>query len=310
MSYTVDELFTRACSLVDSLKNDGTVDTSTTADYKARTLTLVDLAQKELLRQGDNYKSYEMSRKPITNLYGYTSGFGIQEYDGVTALTLEANGSAKAYYFETDSNGGTAYVEDFTGAWNTLLTVNLVNTGDGFVAYRGAVTPTAGATKTRIRFVGSYYYKVVNYALFAQAFESGKEPIYRPWVPITLPTDVKLIDKVIAEYPERQYNIDGFYKIERNGSIQTLYLNYYFEGKIRVQYKPVTTKPTAMTDTVSIDDVTATAICYYLAMNFVATEQNEYLSGLFRSLYDRAKAEAMIKQPMETSDIIDYYGGA
>jgi hypothetical protein len=128
-------------------------------------------------------------------------------------------------------------------------------------------------------------------------------------VPIALPTDVKLIDKVITEFPQRQYALDSFYKIEWNGSIQTLYVNYYFEGKLRIQYKPVTVAPTAMTDIISIDDVTATAICYFLAMNFVATEQNEYLTGLFRSQYERAKGEAMIKQPMGTTEIIDYYGG-
>jgi hypothetical protein len=267
------------------------------------------MAQKELIRQGDNFKTYEVARKPVTNLFGYTSGHDIKEYDGVTSLELECSGSAKTYYFESDSNGGTAYIEDYTGTWNTLATVNLVNTTLGFIAYRGSVTPTAGATKSRIRFSGSYYYNVVNYALFSLAFESGKQPIFRPWVPITLPTDVKMIDKVITEYPERQYALDSFYKIEYNGSVQTLYLDYYFEGKVRVQYKPITTVPTAMTDVVSVDDVTATAICYYLAMNFVATEQNEYLTGLFKSQYERAKGEAMFKQPMGTTDIIDFYGG-
>lgn len=313
MSYTIEQLFTRACSLVDSLKNDGTVDTGTTADYKARTLTLVDMAQKELLRQGDYFKIYELSRKPVSNMFGDFSHFDIKEYYANEDLNFETinnkYGGVKAYYFESDSNGGTAYIEDFTSAWNTIATVNLSNSGLGFVAYSGAVTPTAGATRSRIRFSGPKYYKTINRALFNFAFETGKVPVYQPWVEIPLPTDLKSIDKVITEYPTRKYAPDAFYKIEWENNRQSLYIDYGFEGKIRVQYKPVPAVPTSLSDTILIDDITAQAICYYLAMNFVATEQNEYLTGLFKAQYDRLKAEATMKQPQGESTMQDFYGG-
>lgn len=268
------------------------------------------MAQKDLLKAGDNFKLYELARKPIENMYGYISGFNIEPYEN-ESLTFEADNkgkSVKAYYFEADSNGGTAYVEDYNGAWNTLATINLTNTGLGFVAYSGSVTPTSGATKSRIRFEGDNYYNTVNRALFPYSFESGKVPVYRPYVPITLPTDVKHIEKVIIEYPERAYANDPVYKIEWDGAVQTLYLSYYYEGSVRVQYRPVTTAPTAFTDLIQIDDVTAIAISYYLAMNFVATEQNQSLTSLFRSEYERLKAQAMQKQPLGFTDIVNYYG--
>lgn len=312
MSYTIEQLFTRACSLIDSLKVDGTVDASTTADYRGRTLTLVDMAQKELIRQADNYKIYELSRKPVQSMFGFMGGFGIDEYKANEDLKFEVSndsyGGVKAYYFEADASTGTAYIEDYTGQWNILATIALANTGLGFVAYSGAVTPTNGATKSRIRFTGPYYYKVTNRALFNLAFQANKVPVYRPWVPIELPTDVKMIDQVITEYPPLKYENELFYKIEWSGNRQTLYIDYYFEGKVRVQYKPIVTAPTSMSDLVMVDDVTAQAISYFLAMNFVATEQNEYLTGLFKAQYDRLKAEANIKQPSGTIGIIDVYG--
>lgn len=308
MSYTIEAIFQRACSLVDSLKNDGTVDSSTTADYRARTLTLVDMAQKELIRQADNYKPYELARKPVKNLFGYTSGFDIKQYDGVNSLEIEAIGSAKTYHFESDSNTGTVYIEDYTNQWNTISTITLSNSTNGFITYKGSITPTTGATKTRFRLSGSFYYKFTNYAFFAENFETGKQPIYRPWTPMELPADCKTIDKVINEYPERQYALDPFYKIEYEGNRQTLYLNYYFEGTVRIQYKPIPIIPTSFTDTIEVDDSIAMAICYFLAMNFVATEQNEYLSSLFRSQYERLKGEAMIKQPLGETAIVNYYG--
>lgn len=312
MAYTIEQLFTRACSLVDSLKDDGTVDASTTSDYRGRTLTLVDMAQKELIRQGDYYKIYEFSRKPIQSMFGYMSGFDIQQYKANEDLKFEVSndkyGGVKAYYFEADGSSGTAYIEDYTSQWNTLATINLSNSTIGFVSYKGTVTPTAGATKSRIRFSGSYYYNVVNYALFNYAFQSNKVPIYRPWVPIELPSDLKMIDKVVSEYPPLKYANDTFYKIEFSANIQILYIDYYFEGKIRVQYYPIPTTPTSMSDSILIDDVTAQAISYYLAMNFVATEQNEYLTSLFKDKYEKLKAEASIKQPSGTTSIIDAYG--
>lgn len=308
MAYTIEQLFTRACSLVDSLKTDGTVDSSTTSDYRARTLTLVDMAQKELIRLNDTYSIYELSRYPVENLYGYATGFDIKEYDGTTPLTIETNGSVKTYYFESDSNGGTAYIEDYTGGWNTVATIPLTNTGLAFKSYKGSVIPSANATKSRIRFTGSYYYKIVNYALFKYPFESGKEPVFRPWIPIELPIDLKSIFKVILEYPNKNYAPSSSYKIEWSGTRQTLYVDYFFKGKIRVQYKPVPTVPTSFNDTISLDDTTATAMCYYLAMNFVATEQNDQLTALFRSLYEQAKSEVSIKQPVGETSMIDVYG--
>lgn len=312
MSYTVSDLFTRACSLVDSLKNDGSVDTSTTADYKARTLTLVDIAQKDLIRNADYYKQYELSRNPIESMYGYKSGFDIVEYFGNQDLSLEINnnkyGEVTSYYFESDSNTGVVYIEDFTSGWNTLATINLSNTGLGFKTYKGSVSGTNGATRSRIRFTGANYYKIINTALFNHNFESGKIPDYAPFVKIQLPNDLKSIDKVIIEYPDLKYTHDSIYKIEWENNRQSLYIDYYYAGKIRIQYKPIPAVLTSFNDTILIDDITAQAIIYFLAMNFVATEQNEYLTAFFKNNYERLKSESFIKQPQGQTLIQDYYG--
>lgn len=312
MSYTVSDLFTRACSLVDSLKNDGTVDTATTADYNARTLTLIDVAQKDLIRNADYFKQYELSRSPIESMYGYKSGFDLVEYFGNEDLSFEINnnkyGIVTSYYFESDSNTGVVYIEDFTSNWNTLATINLSNTTLAFKPYKGAVTGTNGATRSRIRFTGANYYRIINRALFNHSFETGKIPDYTPFVKIQLPTDLKSIDKVIIEYPTMNYTHDSVYKIEWENNRQSLYLDYYYSGKIRIQYKPIPAVLTSFNDTIVIDDITAQAICYFLAMNFVATEQNEYLTAFFKAQYDRLKIESSIKQPQGQTVIKDYYG--
>jgi hypothetical protein len=309
MSVTVESIFIKSLALIDELLTTGAYDSNKVADYKGRTPALVDMIQKELYRTGDLSSQYEISRYPITNMLG--DQYNVEEYTAVEDKTYEAvndsNGSVKAYYFESDSNNGAVYIEDYTSAWNTLATINLTNTGIGFVTYKGLVTPTTGATKSRIRFSGSYYYKTVNRALFNYNFEFGKSPDYMAWVRIALPTDVKSIEKVVLEYPNQNYSYDA-YKIETVGNRQYLYVAYSFDGKIRVQYKPVPTTITANTDTLLIDDVTAQCIAYKLASIFMASEQNEYLASVFMEQFNQLKAESSIKQPTGEVGIIDYYG--
>lgn len=196
MSYTIEQLFTRACSLVDSLKTDGTVDSSTTSDYRARTLTLVDMALKKLNVTADFYKIYEFS------------------------ITDEDNDT---------------------------------------------------------------------------------------WTKITLPSDVKSVTKVVIQTDDSYY-IASDYQIEYEDTQQYMYIPFNIDGTVRVQYKANATVPTSFSDIIDIDDTNAIAICYDLAANFVATEQNEYLTSYFKSEFNEIKAEARRKQPQGEVSINSYYG--
>jgi hypothetical protein len=305
MSVTVENILIRALALIDELTTTGTRDTTKTADYAGKTPALVNMYQKELLRTSDLCDIYEVARKPINNELG--EGFTYEEYLATESI-YEANKPAYAYYFESDSNSGVAYIEDYNGGWNTLATVVMSNTTDGFIAYKGRVPPTAGATKSRIRFTGSYYYRTVNRALFNVPFESGKNPDYGAYVKITLPTDTKYIESVKLEYENKQYSNDDMYKIERNGNLQYLYVAYEFEGKIRVEYKPIPTAITSLTDNLQIDDMTADLIAYKLASTFMLSEQNIDACDRLKNDYDNLKREANRKQPIGATEIVDYYG--
>jgi len=314
VAYTANDLFKRACALVDSVVDDtGEVDTSTTADYKGRTLSLIDMCQKELGDVSDLFKIYEISCSSVPSMFGRSSNTNVRQFEVYEDLEYECingvRGEVKAYYFEADSGDGTAYIEDYNGSWNTLATITLDDTTAGFKAYSGSVTGTTGATKSRVRFSGSYHYNVVNVALFDIAFESGKIPVYRAWQPTTLPSDLYKIDDVKVEYAPDIYTNNPAYQIEREDNGQTLYIDYNFEGILKVQYRPFTTVPTAFTDIIEVDDLTAQCICYYLAMNFVATEQNTDLRNQFRSQYENLKLQNKKDQPMTEKIIVDFYGG-
>jgi len=240
-------------------------------------------------------------------MLGYISGFDIEEYKGIDLIYQCVNneyGGVKAYFFEVDGDS-TIYIEDYTNTWNILVTINATPTATGFQAYSGTVTPTSGATMSRIRFTGTYFYRTINRGIFNYPVQTAPE--YMPWVKIDLPNDVKKINKVITEYPQRQYEKDSVYKIEREGNTQSLYINYYYDGKIRTQYKPIPTEITVLDDTIEIDDITAQLIAYELAAYFMAAEQNQFLTSLFRDKYNILKVEITDQEPSTVEEIIDVY---
>jgi len=304
---TVQSIYKKALALIDELLPSGAIDSGKTEDYAGKAPSIVDMLQKELMKNGDLYKIYEIACSPIPNMLGLTTGFDIQEFKG-QELTFECindkYGGVKAYHFEVDGPC-TVYIEDYTNTWNVLATINATPTVNGFTPYKGTVTPTSGATKSRIRATGTYYFRILNRGLFNYPVQVA--PDYMPWVKVDLPTDVKTIDQVITEFPERQYSKDSNYKIEWEGNRQSLYLNYYYIGKVRVQYKPIPTEITSLNDNLEIDEITSQIIAYGLAMHFMAAEQNEFLTKLFRDKFNILKSETFVKQPVTIEQITDVY---
>lgn len=303
MAVTAQDVFNITMDLIDERLDTGLLSESDTISYKVKTPGILTLLQSELIKQGEIYSTYEISNKPVTNLLGYISNFDIQEFTG-TEPPFEANGSVKAYYIEVDSPG-TIYVEDYNGQWNILATITVPDTVTSFTAYKGIVTPSNGATKSRFRLAGSYYYRTVNRALFSIPFQADRVPDYRPWVKKQMPSDFKSIDQIINEYPDRQYAKDSSYKWEAR---KYLYINYYYVGNIRIVYRPIPSVISAMTDTLEVDDVTArTILPYGLATHLLLTE-NPDSASYFNSRYEELKALASIKQPVSEEGILDIYG--
>lgn len=304
MATTAQQVFNITMALVDEVLDTGLISASDTISYSAKTPSLLTLLQSELIKQGDIYSTYEISNKPLTNLLGYLSGFDIQEFTG-TELTFEGAGSVKSYYFEVD-RVGTVYVEDYNGSWNTLATVTTTNTPDGFTSYKGVVTPSSGATKSRLRFNGSYYYRCVNRGLFAVPFALAADvPSFRPWVKKQMPSDFKSVSEIINEFPDRQYANDSNYKWEGR---RDLYINYFYDGNIRIVYRPVPNMITALTDTMQVDDVTARTIVPYGLAAHLMLNENPDTASFFNGRYEELKAGSSKKPPSASEMIVNLYG--
>lgn len=299
--YTVEQIFSSCMDIMNKKTVSGTIDSNGSAFYRARALGILNMWSNEISKNGDLYKTFEVGNKPSIPLGGQFSGFDYLEYIG-TEIIKEYTGSAKNYYFEVDGES-TVYIEDFNGTWNTLATITVPNTVTSFTAYKSTVTPSSGATKSRIRFGGAYRYLITNYALFSIPFAPTKIPSYRPWVKHELPSDFKSMDQIIDEFPSRQYTKDSTFKWEQR---KDLYINYYYEGNVRVVYKSVPVQITAFTQTLEIDEITSMSGVYFLSAHLLLQE-NTTEADFFLQRYNELKLESNVKQPTTSTDIIDVY---
>ena len=304
MTTTVQEVFEITMDLIDERLESGIIDASDTDLYKVKTPGILNVLQAELLKQGDIFSTYSITNKPINNELGTRSEFNIENYEGIEK-TYIANSPCKAYYFEVDDTS-TVYIEDYTSSWNTLATISATST-NGFTAYKGIVTPSINATRSRIRFTGSFYYRHVNRALFNVPFlNATKVPDYRPWIKKTMPSDFKGVDEIINEFYERNYTKEASYKWEGRNQ---LYIDYYYEGNIRIVYHPIPIKLTTTTENVQVDDITARSILPYgLASHLLLTENAESAS-FFQQRYEELKFSGTRQQAASAEQITDIYGG-
>lgn len=299
---TADDVFKICMAFADEIDDSGQINPTNTASYKVRTPGILTSLQAELIKAGGIYSTFEISNKPAKNMLGLLAGSDYLEFTGAD-LIKEANGSVKAYYFEVDAPS-TVYIEDYAnGVWNVLATIT-DTTATNFTPHKGVVTPTPGATKSRLRFSGTYRYVITNYAMFDTPFQADRVPDFRPWIPKTMPPDFKSLDQIVEEYPQRQYSKSISYKWEGRNK---LFINYYFEGNVRIVYRPIPDAIMNMTDALQVDDVTArTLMPYGLGMELFK-EENEDIYNHFRKRYVELKALSEVKQPASEQAIIDVY---
>ena len=304
LATTAQQVFDWTMDLIDERLDSGLISVSDTISYNVKTPGILTLLQTELIKQGDLFSTYSISYYPVNNLLGMRSNFDIRPFEG-TELTFEANGSAKAYYFEVDDDA-TVYVEDYTSGWNTLQTVTATPTASGFTAYKGIVTPTNGATKSRLRFAGTYYYRTVNRALFGVSFASGSDvPDYRAWILKQMPSDFKSVNEVIQEIVD-EYAVNASYKWEGK---RDLYLDYYFQGNLRIVYRPIPSVITALSNTLLLDDVTCRMVLPYGLAAHLMLDENSAMASYFNSRYEELKRQATKGPPAPTEKITELYGG-
>lgn len=283
--------------LIDERLDSGSLSSDDTVSYSVKAPGLLNILQNELIKVGEVYSTYDIDNFPKYPMLG---SFNYHEHDD-TSIEHEVSGAVKSYYFEVNGPA-TVYIEDYTTSWNTLATVTVPVTVSNYTAYSGSVTGTANATKSRIRFSGSYYYNYTNFALYSQNFYSV--PVYRPWVEKEMPSDFKSVDQIVKEYEYQRYERDGIFKWEGKNK---LFVSHGFKGSIRITYVPILTEITALTDTLQLDDTTCEQVLPYGLAALLLVHENPDIANYMSQRFDELKFIAQKKSPSAFHEIEDVY---
>lgn len=303
---TVQSVVNNARALIDEYVVDGvpiSSDTNYMKSLQANAILYINMGLRTIYKDSKNYKTFEISNKQIPNLIG-------TQFNKVDFIGDDKNYpddgvvGAKAYYFEVDSDA-TVYIEEFNGSvWNVLNTINVVT--DVPNRQKGLITATDQSYPIRIRFSGTTFYRHQNRCLFSYPFKASAIPDYRPWVPIELPEDFGEIEEVIVERQVERYENMPNYKME---GFNEMYINYFFEGDLRVIYSVQVTEVTQLTDSVILPN----PIALEFLNNFVAARSafkfNPAVADFYAVEADKLLFQAKDHGPAQEEQITNVFNG-
>jgi hypothetical protein len=304
----LQSLYNKLLAMFNNYTDDGVVVApEENADTEAKFILFADMAQKELWEYSKKTKQVEITNKAPINQLGLLSNFEIVDFVGETQYYPNETGVAdvQGYSVKYDGDGVIAFEENILGVWTNLVT--LTNTSITTLTLAKGVLNVA-STDNNVRMVisGTTHFRHKDRALYKTLYQADKVPEYAAWVKYDLPDDFNSIDEVVEEYPTRQYKQSGFYK---NENYRDYYFNMYFEGLIRITYKPIPTTLTSLDDYLTIDDVLAESVMYDAAGK-IGFYKNKDIVNYAEQRRIEAKNEASRSQPASEELIIDVYGGS
>lgn len=298
-----------ARALIDDFNTGGTINSATDPDMQELTLNglrFLNMGVGEIYEDSRSFKEVSIVNKIIPNLLGDLNQFDIVDFIGEDQpYPINGNGvvGAKSYFFTLDCDA-TVLIQEYNGTWNTLETLNLTPTEE--TDYKGTITPTDSSYPIQLVFSGTTHYRHFNRCLYSYPFKADKIPDFKPWVEYEMPDDFGELDKIVKQYPQRQYASDADYKWEGR---KTLVVNYFFEGTLKVIYKPIPVTISDINDEVEVYNPTAQQFLRFFVAAKLATTENPDLVNFFEGKANEMKFEALKGQPASEEKITDVFLG-
>jgi len=305
----VQEILYDVRALIDEYTEEGVVVApDDVATIEANGIRFINMAVQEIYSNSDTFKEYKIVNQRIPNLLGDLSQFDVDLFIGDDMHYPENLGGvvgAKAYFFTLDSDA-TVLIREYNGtSWDTLETLTI--TTDTETDYKGLITPSSASYPIELVFSGTTFYKHLNRCLYSYPFKASAIPDFKAWVRFDMPSDYGELDSIVIEYPERQYQVDGTFKWEGH---KTLAVNYFYDGTIKVIYKPIPTTITLATDEIDINNPAALQFVRFFTAAKLATTENTDLVNFFEQKSNELKYEALKSRPAGETRIQDvYFGG-
>jgi len=274
---TAREVFENVRVLIDEWTTDGIViPDADVADLQAKSIKLINMAQKELYRIGDLFAEFEFSQKPQVN--NIENPFDVREFTGDTLYIPEDGVEGKSYYVKINEPC-TVSVQTLNGTWSDEVVIN--HTGEP-ASYKGNLGANNGV---RFKVTGTTYATLQNLAVYKHNF--NVVPDFEKFVPVQLPENFKMVSQIVNMELPRGYKEERLYKWQGK---RELYVSREFEGNMRIIYKPVPATVTSLDQELEVDDITAEAIAYYVGAR-LAPYENKDLVNYFEQKFLELKGE-------------------
>ena len=135
-----------------------------------------------------------------------------------------------------------------------------------------------------------------------------------------MPANFKSVDQIVAEFVDLANSTQGQYTKYANFKWEgrnELYVDYYFDGDLRIVYKPIPDlltfsgvgDGTDLTQTLEIDDITARTILPYGIAAHLLLIENSATSSFFNQRYEELKFLGTRQQAASSEQIYNMYGG-
>jgi len=305
MSVILQSLYDKCLAIFNNYTEDGIlVAPEENADTQAKFILFADSAQKELWKYSKKTKQIEITNKAPINQLGLMSNFDLVDFTGEAQYYPNEEGvsEVQGYSVKYDGDGVITFEENIGGTWTTLTT--LTNTSiTTLTLSKGVLSVSDTTNPVRMVITGTTHFRHKDRALYKYLYQADKVPEYAAWVKYDLPDDFNSIDEVVEEYPTRQYKDSANFK---NENYRDYYFNFYFEGLIRITYKPIPLTLTALTDVMTIDDVLCESIVYDAAGK-IGFYKNKDVVNYVEQRRIEAKAEASTEQPASEEGINNVY---
>lgn len=301
----VRDIYKKILALIDSYTEEGIeISSEENIDIEKKVILFSDMAQKELWNYNKNTKQIELTNTVQPNALGLLSNFNLVDFHGETQYYPNESGvkNVQGYSIKVDGDCTLTYQENVGGTWTNLKVIMPTNISE-LTLYKGVLAVSNTNNPVRLKIDGTTHFRHKDRALWEYLYQDDKVPTYGAWIKYELPDDFNSIDAIIEEYKVRQYTDANSFKLENNSDF---YFNFYFDGIIRITYKPIPSTITSLDDTIMIDDVLAQTIVYDVVSKLGFIENNALVNwGEDRRM--ESKQEAIGNQ-LATEEIIqDYY---
>lgn len=324
MALTFGDIRKRTLKILDEYDTDGNISTTQDVTVKIRDFVndaMMDLASSTAKINGEYY----ITHAPVYNELSRDTSSIETFLPGGSDISVSLL-NARSAYFEITGPATVVIEEAVSGSstYTALETITVLSTVTTFTEYRRLITPSLSTNTVRLRFTGSYVFRVRNYILYPYSWPAEADvQSHKPYFEYSLPSDFLELSQVMVKKDTRQYIAYTTFILRPDKKIAfnrydspSEFLIHYWRSPSLFTYTGVEVTDDAQVfgivanTTYRVSDDAALTIPFYAAGNVLLSEGSSGLSnGLtLLNLYETKKSMLITNKIGYTGVVLNVFG--